>query len=391
VTAVGARRAPTTSSSNGRLGVPFTRLDNGDPYLLEELMLAVERVAHSGAFTLGEEVEAFEREFAAYCGAGFAVGVASGTDALVLALRALGVGPDDEVIVPANSFIATAEAVTLVGARPRLVDVDPVTHLLNAEIVERNLSARTRCVIPVHLYGRTVDLAPILELTRERGVAVLEDACQAHGAVYRDRRVGSIGDAGCFSFYPAKNLGAWGDGGAVVTNDAGLARRVQLLRSHGERPRYQHRLAGCTSRLDAIQAAVLRVKLRSLDEWNDCRRRIAAALTAALADAPVITPATPADGSDHVFHLYVVVSEARDQLRAGLARLGIQTAIHYPVPIHRSEAYARQGLDQCSLPTAEALAERVCSLPLFPTLTDNEVASVADAVGSGPSGGSMAA
>jgi dTDP-3-amino-3,4,6-trideoxy-alpha-D-glucose transaminase len=320
--------APTMSSSNGRVGVPLTRLDNADPYLLEELMLAVERVAYSGAFTLGEEVEAFEREFAGFCGARFAVGVSSGTDALALALQALGLGPDDEVIVPANSFVATAEAVTLAGALLRLVDVDPVTHLLNAEILERNLSRRTRCVIPVHLYGRTVDLAPILELTRDRGVAVLEDACQAHGALYRDRRVGSIGDAGCFSFYPAKNLGAWGDGGAVVTNDARLARRVRLLRSHGENPRHRHRLPGCTSRLDAIQAAVLRVKLRRLDEWNDRRRRIAAALTAALANAPVLTPAAPADGGDHVFHLYVVVSEARDRLRAGLARLGIQTGIH---------------------------------------------------------------
>jgi dTDP-4-amino-4,6-dideoxygalactose transaminase len=342
-------------------------------------------------FTLGDEVEAFEREFAAYCGARFAVGVSSGTDALALALRALGVRPGDEVIVPANSFVATAEAVTLTGARPRLVDVDPVTHLLTAEIVERNLSPRTRCVIPVHLYGRTVDLAPVLELTRERGIAVLEDACQAHGAVYRDRRVGSIGDAGCFSFYPAKNLGAWGDAGAVVTNDAVLARRVRLLRSHGEHPRYRHRVAGCTARLDAIQAAVLRVKLRSLDEWNDRRRRIAAELTAALAGAPVLTPAAAAKGGDHVFHLYVVVSEARDQLRADLARLGIQTAIHYPVPIHRSEAYAHLGLERCSLPTAEGLAERVCSLPLFPTLTSDEVASVAAAVTSAASGGTGAA
>jgi dTDP-3-amino-3,4,6-trideoxy-alpha-D-glucose transaminase len=380
VTAVGARRAPTTSSSNGRVGVPFTRLDNGDPYLLEELMLAVERVAHSGAFTLGEEVEAFEREFAAYCGAGFAVGVASGTDALVLALRALGVGPDDEVIVPANSFIATAEAVTLVGARPRLVDVDPVTHLLNAEIVERNLSARTRCVIPVHLYGRTVDLAPILELTRERGVAVLEDACQAHGAVYRDRRVGSIGDAGCFSFYPAKNLGAWGDGGAVVTNDEALADTVRLLRSHGERPRYHHRVVGTTSRLNGLQAAVLRVKLRRLDGWNDDRRQAADALRRALHGANVDLPLLAVAEGDHVYHLFAIRCDDRDGLREHLASRGIAAAVHYPVPIHRTEAYADLGLGRGSMPVAERAAERVLSLPLFPGMTGEEIAAVAAAV-----------
>jgi dTDP-3-amino-3,4,6-trideoxy-alpha-D-glucose transaminase len=359
----------------------MTQLDNTDPYLLEELMLAIERVAYAGAFTLGEEVERFECDFAEYCGTGYAVGVSSGSDALTLALRAIGVGPNDEVIVPSNSFVATAEAVTLAGARPRLVDVDPVTHLLTAEIVERNLSRRTRCVIPVHLYGRTVDLAPILELTRERGVAVLEDACQAHGAVYRDRRVGSLGDAGCFSFYPAKNLGAWGDGGAVVTNDPVLAERVRLLRSHGERPRYHHQLTGGTWRLHAIQAAVLRVKLARLDGWNDERRRLGAALRAALDDCPgVKPPAGPPSDGDHVFHVFAVTAPDRQRLRTELADRGIATAMHYPVPIHLQDAYAHLGMTPGSLPTVELLAQRVCSLPLFPGMTDAQLDRVVEAV-----------
>jgi dTDP-4-amino-4,6-dideoxygalactose transaminase len=381
--------APVAPAENGhgasiagdQTAIPLTRLDNADPYLVEELILAIERVAYAGAFTLCEEVEQFERDFARYCEADHAVGVSSGTDALALALHALGVGPGDEVIVPANSFIATAEAVTLAGARPRLVDVDPVTHLLTAEIMERNLSPRTRCVIPVHLYGRTVDLAPIVDLARERGTAVLEDACQAHGAHYRGRPVGSIGDAGCFSFYPAKNLGAWGDGGAVVTRDALLAERVRLLRSHGERPRYHHQLPGRTCRLHAVQAAVLRVKLGRLEGWNAERRRLGAALRDALAGCPGVEPPAPAasDG-DHVFHVFAVTTAERERLRSELDAQGIATAVHYPVPIHLQDAYAHLGMGHGDLPVAERLAERVCSLPLFPGMTDAQAKRVADAI-----------
>jgi dTDP-4-amino-4,6-dideoxygalactose transaminase len=360
--------------------IPLTQMDHADPALLSELLKGVERVASTGAFTLGAEVEAFEREFAAYCEAEEAVGVASGTEALALGLRALGIGPGDEVIVPASSFIASAEAVTLVGATPRLVDVDPGTHLVTAEIVERNLRPGTRCVVPVHLYGRTVDMDPIVELARDAGIAVLEDACQAHGARYRGRRVGSIGDAGCFSFYPAKNLGAWGDAGALVTSDPELADRVRLLRSHGERPRYHHRVCGTTGRLDAIQAAVLRVKLRLLDTANDARRDVAAALTRALADADVHTPATCADGEDHVFHQYVVRTLHRDALREHLAEAGIASGVHYPVPIHLTGAYASLGLAPGSLPVAERLAHTVCSLPIFPAMTGAQVEAVARSV-----------
>jgi dTDP-3-amino-3,4,6-trideoxy-alpha-D-glucose transaminase len=340
-------------------------------------------VANAAAFSMGDELEAFESDFARYCVTPYAVGVGSGTDALALVLRALGLGPGDEVIVPANSFIATAEAVSLVGAVPRLVDVDPDTALLTAAIVEANLAPRVRCVIPVHLFGRTVDLDPIMALARDAGVAVVEDACQAHGALYKGRRVGTIGEAGCFSFYPAKNLGAWGDGGAVVTADAALADRVRLLRSHGERPRYRHRVCGTTSRLDALQAALLRVKLRRLDRSNDARRRVAASLTEALAGAPDVRPPAPAGpGADHVFHLYVARSSKRNELRARLDEEGVATGIHYPTPIHLTEAYAHLGMTPGSLPMAERLARSSLSLPLFPSMSEDEVARVADAVGS---------
>jgi dTDP-3-amino-3,4,6-trideoxy-alpha-D-glucose transaminase len=363
-----------------RPSVPLTRLDNADQPLFAELLSAVERVAGNSAFTLGAEVEGFEAELAAYCETSDAIGVSSGTDALALSLRALEIGPGDEVIVPANSFIATAEAVSHVGATPRLVDVDPDTHLISAETVEGAIGARTRCIIPVHLYGRTVDMDPILALAKELGIAVVEDACQAHGALYRGRRVGSLGDCGCFSFYPAKNLGAWGDGGAVVTSDPEIARRVRLLRSHGESPRYHHRVPGMTARLDAIQAAVLRIKLRRLDEWNDQRRLVGAALMSALATSGVSTPVPPGPGTDHVFHQFVVLSEARADLRAHLEARGIASAIHYPVPIHLSEAYADLGMRPGSLPVAERLAEQVCSLPMFPALSPEEIAAVALAV-----------
>jgi dTDP-3-amino-3,4,6-trideoxy-alpha-D-glucose transaminase len=378
----GGSGAPVASPPNGNgAGVPLLRLDNADPYLVEELILAIERVAHAGAFTLGQEVEEFEDDFARYCEVDYALGVSSGTDALALALQALGVSPGDEVIVPANSFIATAEAVTIAGATPRLVDVDPETHLLTAEIVERNLNRRVRCIIPVHLYGRTVDLDPIIDLARDWGASVVEDACQAHGARYKNRRVGGIGDAAAFSFYPTKNLGAWGDGGAVVTNDPVLAERVRLLRSHGERPRYTHRMCGGTSRLHAIQAAILRVKLARLEAWTVDRRRLGRELSEALGDCPGITvPARPAEDGDHVFHLFCVELDDREALRAHLTARGIASAVHYPIPIHLQDAYANLGMTRGSLPVAERLAERVCSLPFFPTMTSDEVRRVAAAV-----------
>jgi dTDP-3-amino-3,4,6-trideoxy-alpha-D-glucose transaminase len=358
--------------------IPVTRLDQADPILLEELLEVVDRVARRGAFTGGPEVEAFEAEFAAYCGARFGVGISNGTEAISIALRALGIGPGDEVIVPTNSFIATAEAVSWIGATPKLVDVDPETHLLTAEHVAAAIGPNTRCVIPVHLMGSTVDLTPIIDLAQEAGLRVIEDTAQAHGAFHRGKRVGSIADVGCFSFYPTKNLGGWGDGGGIVTDDEELATRIRLLRSHGESPRYHHRMVGTTARLDALQAALLRVKLRHLDARNDDRRRLGAALRAGLEGTSVELPSPAFEGADHVYHLFIVRSKRRDALRAHLERHGVSTAVHYPFPIHATEAYGSAPAG--TLPVAERLAEEICTLPLFPTMSDDEVARIVAAV-----------
>jgi dTDP-3-amino-3,4,6-trideoxy-alpha-D-glucose transaminase len=360
--------------------IPLLKLDPADPALLEELLEVVGRVASTGAFTMGHELEAFEAEFAAFCETDHAIGVSSGTEALALALRALGIGPGDDVIVPANSFIATAEAVSLVGATPQLVDVDPETHLISAEIVEAAIRPRTRCVIPVHLMGSTVDMQPLMEVARAAGLYVVEDCAQAHGARVGGRRVGTFGDLGCFSMYPTKNLGAWGDGGAVISADAELAGKVRLLRSHGEGPRYHHSMVGTTARLDALQAAILRVKLRRLGGWNDDRRRIGATLRDGLAGTAVELPAPASSVGDHVYHLFVVRTPRREALRAALADDGIATAVHYPIPIHRTDAYADLGLGPGSLPVAERLADEICTLPLFPTMSDAELARIVAAV-----------
>jgi dTDP-3-amino-3,4,6-trideoxy-alpha-D-glucose transaminase len=360
--------------------IPTVRLDQSDPVLMEELLAVVERVAASGAFTGGAEVEAFEAEFAAYCGAEHAVGLSSGTEAIVLALKAMGIGPGDEVIVPSNSFIATAEGVSLAGATPVLVDVDPETHLITAAAVAAAIGPKVRAVIPVHLMGSTVDMDALLEVTRPAGLKVIEDTAQAHGAFVGGRRVGTIGDVGCFSFYPTKNLGGWGDGGGIVTNDAAIADRVRLLRSHGEQPRYHHRIVGTTARLDALQAALLRVKLRRLDAANDARRRLGAALRDGLQGTSVELPAAAVAEGDHVYHLFIVRTKERDALRAHLDGLGISTAVHYPFPIHRTEAYAELGMSEGSLPVSERLAEEILTLPLFPTMSDQDVSRIVDAV-----------
>ena len=361
--------------------IPTTRLDQScDPALLEELLDVVRQVASSGAFTFGSELEAFEAEFADYCETDFAVGVSSGTEAIVLALRALGIGAGDEVIVPTNSFIATAEAVSLAGATPKLVDVSPTTHLITAEAVKSAIGRRTRAVIPVHLMGSTVDMDPIVAVAREAGLRVIEDTAQAHGARYRGQRVGTIGDIGCFSFYPTKNLGGWGDGGAIVTADAEVAERVKLLRSHGEQPRYHHKMVGTTARLDALQAALLRVKLRRLDDWNDDRRRIGAALRQGLEGTSVEPPALASEHADHVYHLFIVRTRQREALREFLAERGIASAVHYPFPIHRTGAYADLGMGPGSLPVAERLAEEILTLPLFPFMSDDDVTRVVTAI-----------
>jgi dTDP-3-amino-3,4,6-trideoxy-alpha-D-glucose transaminase len=377
-----AQAAVLAHGANGQAAtaVPFTRLDNADPELHDELLQVVAEVSSRAAFTLGSEVEEFERAFAEWCGAEHAVGVSSGTAALELALRGLGIGRGDEVIVPTNSFIATAEAVSAVGATPLLVDVEEETALITAEIIEQALTPRTRCVIPVHLYGRTVRMDPLLSLCRERGVLVIEDACQAHGSLSRGRPAGSLGDAGCFSFYPTKNLGAWGDGGAVVTSDPKLADRIRKLRSHGELTRHYHEMPARTDRLDAMQAAILRVKLDRLDEANRARRSAGAALCEALADTAVTPPAPTAVDGDHVFHLFVVRTPVRHALRSHLTEAGIAHSIHYPRPIHLQPAYASLGFIAGSLPVAERLAGESCSLPIFPMITEEEIDRIATVV-----------
>ena len=358
--------------------IPLTVMDHRDPDLFVQLMDAVEEVASTGAFTGGAVVERFEADYAEWCEVPHAIGVSSGTDALVLVLRALEVGAGDEVVVPANSFIATAEAVSLVGATPRFADVDADTQLVTAATIERALTPAVRCVIPVHLFGRTVEMDDVLALARARGLRVVEDAAQAHGARYRGTRVGTLSDAGTFSFYPAKNLGAWGDGGAVVTADAEIAERVRLLRSHGERPRYHHRVVGTTARLDALQAAILREKLRHIEPWNDARRRAADALRGALGDSVVTPPVAPAPGCDHVYHQFVVRTPERDRLKELLEREGVATAIHYPIPIHRSPAYDGLASTEDVAPVATRLADEILSLPMFPGLAPEQVQHIAD-------------
>jgi dTDP-3-amino-3,4,6-trideoxy-alpha-D-glucose transaminase len=369
-----------TDNTSALERIPTTKLDPADPALMDELLAVVERVARQGAFTMGAELEAFEQEFAEYCGAPYAVGVSSGTEALILALKGLGIGAGDEVIVPANSFIATAEAVSLAGARPVLVDVDPSTHLITADAVEEAIGPRTRAVIPVHLMGSTVDMKALLAVTKPAGLKVIEDTAQAHGAYVDGQRVGTIGDVGCFSFYPTKNLGGWGDGGGIVTADKAVADRIRLIRSHGEQPRYHHKVVGTTARLDALQAALLRVKLRRLDGWNDDRRRLGAALRAGLEGTSVELPTPATADGDHVYHLFIVRTPDREALREHLDAHGIASAVHYPIPIHRTEAYADLGMEAGSLPVAERLAEEILTLPLFPTMSDEDVDRIVDAV-----------
>jgi len=356
--------------------VPLTRMDNEDPALMAELLEAVRTVAMRADFTGGAELALFEEEFARFCGVSSAVGVSSGTAALELTLRALGIGVGDEVVVPANSFIASAEAVSLCGATPRFADVDPRTWVLSAETLAPCLTPRVKAVIAVHLYGRTAPMAEISALARAHGAFVIEDAAQAHGARYRGRPVGSLADASCFSFYPSKNLGAWGDGGAVTTDDPAVAERVRLLRAHGERTRYQHELVGTTARLDTLQAAILRIKLRRLQNANERRRQVARRLDAAL-EGILETPCPPDTDGDHVYHQYVVRHERRDALRRHLQACQVASAIHYPVPIHRTPAYADGGAPR--LPVAERLAATICSLPIFPSISDAELDAVIDA------------
>jgi dTDP-4-amino-4,6-dideoxygalactose transaminase len=345
---------------------------------------AVQRVLNTSAFILGPEVEAFERAFAEYVGAKFCVGVSNGTAAIQLALTACGVGAGDEVIVPANTFFATAEAVSTANASPVFVDCEADSSNIDASAIEAAITSRTRAILPVHLYGQPADLDAIFEIAERHNLIVVEDAAQAHGARYKGQRVGPLARAGCFSFYPGKNLGAYGEGGAVVTNDADVARRVRLLRDHGSEQKYRHEIVGYNFRLEGIQGAVLGVKLKHLDGWNEQRRAHAARYRELLAphvDAGSLTLPREMSYAEHVYHLFVIQTDARDSLQRFLSAAGVQTGIHYPVPVHLQPAYASLGHKEGDFPHAESQARGLLSLPMFAELTGRQVAYVADALG----------
>lgn len=347
----------------------------------QEIDQAIARVLDRGRYILGEETAAFEREFAAYLGVRFGIGVGSGTEAIHLALRACGVGPGDEVITVSHTAAATVAAIELCGATPVLVDIDPRAFTLDPARLPAAITPRTKAILPVHLYGQSADLEPILDIAHRAGVRVIEDCAQSHGATYRGKRTGAWGDMACFSFYPTKNLGAIGDGGLVATDDPQLAENARLLREYGWRQRYVSEIGGWNTRLDELQAAILRVKLRALDADNARRRHLASLYDELLADSPVSTPQAMPYGQ-HVYHLYVVRSPSgrRDELQAFLRERGIGTLVHYPVPIHLQPAYRGRLGDVGTLPETERAAREILSLPMFPELTEAEVHQVAEAV-----------
>lgn len=357
--------------------MPFVDLAAQFASISGELQETTHTVLSSTDYILGREVEAFEDEFAAYCGAQHGIGVDSGTSALELALRACGIGAGDEVITAANTFIATCLAISYTGATPVLVDVDPETFAIDVSRVAQAITPRTAAIIPVHLYGQPADMDPILELARRHGLRVIEDACQAHGARYKGRRVGSLGDAAAFSFYPAKNLGGYGDGGMVVTDDDRVADVVRMLRNYGQRAKYEHVVAGFNRRLDSLQAGLLRVKLRYLDAWNAARRDHAEMYRRLLADTAVMTP-VQAEYAEAVWHLYVVRCGDRARVRTALERAGIATMIHYPIPVHLQRASPEIGCVHGDLPITERLANEILSLPMYAELSPAQVEHVAE-------------
>ena len=386
----------------GRRIIPLVDLKAQLEGFSREMEEAIMRVVHNAYFIGGSEVEAFEDAFARFCGTRYCVSVASGTDALRLALQACGIGGGDEVITVPNTFIATTEAISLLGARPLFVDIDRDTYTINSQKVEELLATHTgehtsiKAIMPVHLYGQPAAMEPLLNLAQRYDLKVIEDACQAHGALYYDqgtggreqgvgksggKRVGSIGDVGCFSFYPGKNLGAYGDGGAVVTNDEKIAERVIMLRDHGRLgKKYEHEIEGCNSRLDALQAAILNVKLKHLEGWNEQRRRNARLYDELLLSVPGIRTPTVAPWGTHVYHLYVVRVKAREVMQQRLYQEGIATGIHYPIPLHLQKAYRYLGYRRGDFPVTEELSEEIISLPMYPELTQDDIVIIVEKI-----------
>jgi dTDP-4-amino-4,6-dideoxygalactose transaminase len=357
--------------------VPFLDLKAHHASLTEEFDRAIREVIERSAFAGGPFMEKFEEEFAAFCGSSYAIGVGNGTDALWLALLALGIGEGDEVITVPNTFIATAEAITYCKARPVFVDVNQDTFTMNPAELEKSLTERTKAIIPVHLFGQPADMDPILEFARANGLFVVEDAAQAHGAEYKGRKAGTMGDAGCFSFYPGKNLGAFGEAGAVVTNDPELRNQIQMLRDHGQSRKYHHTTMGWNCRMDGIQAAVLSIKLGHLDEANSLRRKHALEYNRVFAGIDEIRTPFEVKYARHVYHVYAIRVQERDEIRRHLQEKGVGCAVHYPVPIHLQEACRNLGYEEGAFPIAEKLAEEFLSLPMFPELTAEQIEYVA--------------
>jgi dTDP-4-amino-4,6-dideoxygalactose transaminase len=360
--------------------IPLVDLKRQHAPLRVQIEAAFAEVMKGMQLFLGPNVRAFEETFRDYAGTRECVGVSDGTTALHLSLLACGIGPGDEVITVSNTFFATVEAIALAGARPVFVDVEPNSFLIDMQAVEQAITPRTRAIIPVHLYGCMADITALMALARRYGLRVIEDACQAHGARRNGHMAGTVGDVGCFSFYFSKNLGAYGEAGGVVTNDRDIARRIRLLRDHGSERRYHHDAMGMNGRLDELQAAVLRIKLPYLDNWNEARRSHAARYSRLLEGLPITLPLMP--GANHVFHLYVIRTDERDALRQHLDQLGVHTGIHYPVPCHLQPACATFGPGTGSLPITESLASEILSLPMFPELRDDEIDYIAEAINS---------
>ena len=359
--------------------VPFVDLGVQYRAISAEIDDAIAKVIQDADFILGREVRLFEEEFAEFCDSSHAVGVDSGTSALELALRAFDIGPGDEVITAANSFIASALGISHAGAKPVLVDVDPFTYTLDVKALERAITRRTKAIIPVHLYGHPAHMGPIRQLADKHGLVVIEDACQAHGARYKGKRVGSLGHAAAFSFYPGKNLGAYGDGGMVVTKDRKIANRLEMLRNYGQKEKYKHLFRGYNRRLDTMQAAILRVKLRYLEKWNAARRWNAKLYQKHLEGSGVVVPGE-AGGAESVWHLYVIRTEQRDALKEHLINKGINASIHYPIPIHLQPAYHDLGYKRGDFPVTEAHADRILSLPMYAELTDRQIEFISQTV-----------
>ncbi len=356
------------------MNVPFLDLKAQYRSIREEVNAAIQEVLDSCAFAGGPFVEKFEKAWASYCGVKHAVAVGNGTDALWLALLAQGIGRGDEVITVPNTFLATAEAISYTGATPVFVDIDPKTYTLNPALLEKAITRRTRAVIPVHIFGQVADMDPIMEIAKKRSIAVIEDACQAHGAEYKGRRAGSLAAAGCFSFYPGKNLGAYGEGGAVTTDDDEAAAKMRVLRDHGQSKKYYHSVIGWNARLDGIQGAILDVKLKYLDRWNAARRAVAERYAKLLSGIQDLALPVEAPYAKHVYHVYAVRVPGRDKLLKELESKGMHCGIHYPVPVHLQEAYGSLGLKRGSFPVAEDAADGFLSLPMDPSL-DEEMTS----------------